>query len=168
MFLRPPRPFYLLLVIGCSGLLGYGYYAQFYLGLEPCPLCIFQRIAYMGVIAVSLAALIHGPTNIGLRIYSGLVTFIALVGGGIAGYQVRLQYLPEDELPECGPGLDYMLDVFPLTDVIRMAFTGSGECAEVVWTFLGLSMPEWSLICFTCIALAGGVHMVRKKVVWKF
>lgn len=162
--MRPPRLFYLILFLYTGSLLGYGYYTQFYQGLEPCPLCIFQRVAYIGVMIFSLVGLVHGPTGIGMRIYSGLILTSAVTGGGIAAWQVRMQRLPPDELPACGPGLDYMLDVFPLTDAIRMAFTGSGECAEVVWTFMGLSMPEWSLICFTCIAAVSAVHMVRKKI----
>ena len=157
------RFFYLLLFLGTTSILGFGYYLQFYQGIEPCPLCIFQRIAYIGVILFSLVGLIHGPKNIFLRIYSGLVLVAALVGGGIAAYQVRLIYMPPEQVPDCGPGLDYMLDVFPLMDVIKMAFTASGECAEVTWTMLGLSIPEWSLICFSCIAVTSIVHIKRKR-----
>lgn len=161
--MNPPRPFYLILFLGSSCLLGFGYYLQFFRDIQPCPLCIFQRIAYIAVILFSLVALIHGPKTLWLRIYSGLIVFSALAGGGIAAWQVRLQHLPPDRIPDCGPGLDYLLDVFPLTDVIKMAFTGSGECAEVVWSFLGLSIPEWSLICFTCIAVVSGIHLVKKR-----
>jgi disulfide bond formation protein DsbB len=88
---------------------------------------------------------------------------MALIGGGIAAWQVRMIYLPQDQIPDCGPGLDYMLEIFPLTDVIKKAFTASGECAEVNWTFLGLSIPEWSLICFSCIAVVSIVHLARKR-----
>jgi disulfide bond formation protein DsbB len=166
--LRPPRTFYLLIILGTGIVLGFGYYLQFVKGIEPCPLCIFQRLAYIGVIAVSLPGLIHGPQGIGLRIYSGLIALVALTGGGIAAWQVRMIHLPPDQIPECGPGLDYMLEVFPLADVIKKAFTASGECAEVTWTFLGLSIPEWSLICFSFIAVASTVHMLRKKLIGVF
>lgn len=165
--MKPPRIFYLLLFLGTTSLLGFGYFLQFYRGIEPCPLCMFQRFAYMGVMLFSLIAFIHGPQNMWLRIYSGLILLASLIGGGIAAHQVRLIHMPPDQIPDCGPGWDYMVDVFPLADVIKMAFTASGECAEVNWTFIGLSIPEWSLICFTGLAIVSGVHIARKKL-YKF
>jgi disulfide bond formation protein DsbB len=161
--MKPPRLFYLTLVLLCSSLLGFGYYLQFFQGIEPCPLCIFQRIAYISIIIIAGTGLIHGPGDFMLRIYSGLVGLAALTGTGIAGWHVRLQHLPADQIPECGPGLDYMLDVFPLTETIRMAFSGSGECAEVAWTFLGFSIPEWSLLFFTLITIFSVMHMIKKR-----
>ena len=161
--MKAPRLFYLLLVIGCAGLLGFGYYLEFQVGLEPCPLCIFQRLAYFAVIVFSLPGCIFAPQNLGLRICSGLVLLSSLAGAGIAGRQVYLQNLPPELVPECGPGLDYMLEVFPLADTLKMVFTGSGECAEVHWSFLTLSIAEWSLICFTCLALLSATHLIRKR-----
>jgi len=161
--MKPPRLFYLLLTLLCGGLLGFGYFLQFFRGIEPCPLCIFQRVAYIFVILIGIIGFIHGPRNIMLRIYSGLILLTALIGGSIAAWQVRLQHLPPDKLPECGPGLDYMLDVFPLTETIKLAFTGSGECAEVAWTFLTVSIPEWSLMFFTGIAIVAAIHLVKKN-----
>ena len=168
MIMKPPRSFYLAVAFLCSGLLSFGYYLQFFQEIEPCPLCIFQRLAYITVIAIALVGLLHGPVNFMLRIYSGLIGIAALIGGSIAGWHVRLQHLPPDEVPECGPGLDYMLDVFPLTDTIRMAFTGSGECAEVSWTFLGFSIPEWSLLWFSLLTVAAAWHGFRKKLYGPF
>ena len=161
--MKPPRIFYLLLFLGSSSLLSFGYYLQFYKGIEPCPLCMFQRFAYLAVILFSLAGLIHGPKTVGMRIYSSLILIAALIGGSIAAYQVRLIYMPPDQVPDCGPGWNYMVEVFPLADIIKMAFTASGECAEVTWTFLGLSIPEWSLICFSGITVVSVIHLVRKK-----
>ena len=166
--MNQPRPLYLLLTLGCASLLGYGYYSQFVDGLEPCPLCIFQRVAYIAVIIFAFIGFVHGPKNIGLRIYSGLITISALAGAGIAGYQVWIQHLPPDQVPSCGPGLEYMLEAFPLAEVIKMAFTAAGECAEVQWVFLGLSMPEWSLICFLLIAGVSIVHAIRKRLFYIF
>ena len=77
----------------------------------------------------------------------------ALVGGAIAARHVWLQHLPADKVPDCGPGLDYMLDAFPISKALRLEFTGSGECAKVDWQFLGLSMPEWTLAWFAIFAL---------------
>lgn len=161
--MKSSRRFYLLLFLGSCCLLGFGYYLQFYKGVEPCPLCMFQRFAYMAVILFSLIGLIHGPKNFGMRIYSGLILIAALTGGGIAAYQVRLIHLPPDQVPDCGPGWDYLVHVFSWSQVIKMAFTASGDCAKVTWTFLTLSIPAWSLICFSCIAVVSAVHLVRKR-----
>jgi disulfide bond formation protein DsbB len=159
--MNQPRPFYLLLTVGCACLLGYGYYLQFVDGLEPCPLCIFQRVAFIAVILIALAGFIHGPKGVGLRIYSTLISVAALTGGGIAGRQVWLQHLPPEAVPACGPDLSFMLEAFPIADTIRMVFTGSGECAEVNWRFLSLSIAEWSLICFSLILIFSLIHTFR-------
>lgn len=139
----------------CAGVLCFAYYLQFYKGLEPCPLCILQRVAYIATGLIFLIAAIHNARRIMSRIYAVLIAAAGLTGAGIAARHVWIQHLPPDQVPECGPGLDYMLEVFPLSQALKMAFTGSGECAEVVWTFLGLSVPEWSLLCFLGLAGAG-------------
>ena len=155
------RTFYLLIFLICAALLGYGYYLQFAQGLEPCPLCIFQRLAFIVTALFALIGLIHGPGIRWSRFYNTLITLSAITGASIAGRQVWLQHLPPDQVPACGPGLDYMLDVFPLSETVKMVFTGSGECAEVSWTFLTLSIAEWSLICFTLLAAASLIHAFR-------
>jgi disulfide bond formation protein DsbB len=142
----------------CAGLLGFAYYLQFHEGLDPCPLCIFQRVVFLALGLLFLAAAIHNPGRIGSRIYAVLVGVTGLTGAGIAGWHVHLQHLPPDQVPECGPGLDYMLDVFPMSETLRMVFTGSGECAEIVWTFLGLSIPSWTILCFLGLTVAGFVR----------
>lgn len=147
------RAGYGLAALACAGMLGFAYFAQYGLGLEPCPLCIFQRMAFFGLFVVFLIAAIQNPAETGARVYGFLLTLIALIGAGIAGRHVWIQHLPADQVPECGPGLDYMLDVFPLSDVIRTVLTGSGECAEIVWEFLGLSMPAWTLVGYLALAL---------------
>ena len=150
------RPLNAAAFLTCAGLLGFAYYhLQSRLGLDPCPLCILQRIAFLLTGLIFLVAALHNPARIGSRIYALLIALAALIGAGIAGWHVRLQHLPADQVPECGPGLDYMLEVFPLSDTLRMVFTGSGECAEIVWSFLGLSIPAWSLVSFLCLATAG-------------
>ena len=158
LLFKSTRACYAVLAAGCIGLLGFGYYLQFFAGQEPCPLCIFQRVAYFIIACTGLVGAIHAPTGPGRLGYSGTVLFAAIIGAVIAGRQVWLQHLPADQVPECGPGLDYMLDVFPLSDALRMVFAGSGECAEVTWTFLSLSIAEWSLICFLLIAAAAIIH----------
>lgn len=133
------------------GLMAYALYAQYILGLEACPLCIFQRVAMIGVGIVMLAAALHGPAGKSALAYGVLGFAVAAVGAGIAIRHVWLQNLPPDAVPACGPGLDYMLDAFPLIDAVRMVFTGSGECAEINWSFVGLSMPAWVLIWFVAL-----------------
>lgn len=138
---------------GCAivaGLIAYALYAQYGLGLEACPLCIFQRVAYIVGAAVFLVAGLHAPGN--ARLY-GLAALVPnVVGGGIAARHVYIQNLPADQVPACGPGLDYLMDAFPVMDMLRLVLTGSGECADVVWSFLGLSMPSWALVWFVLLS----------------
>lgn len=144
------------------GLMAYALYQQHVVGLEPCPLCIFQRVAMIALGVVFAVAALHAPVGRGARVYGALGTVVALAGIGIAGRHVYLQNLPPEAVPACGPGLDYMLEVFPLTETLRMVFTGSGECAEIDWTFIGLSMPAWVLIWFVLLgALAVGANWGR-------
>ena len=144
--------------VACAGLLAYAYYVQFVDGLDPCPLCIFQRLAFIAMGVVFLLAALHNPARTGSRVYALLLGIAGLAGTAIAGRHVWLQHLPPEEVPECGPGLDYMLEVFPLTDALRMAFTGSGECASVDWVFLGMSMPTWALLCFLGLTAVGVIR----------
>lgn len=148
-----PRALFALTATICAALLGYGYYLQFVQHLEPCPMCIFQRLCYLAIIIVTLLATLHGPRRGGVYVYGLLTTLAALLGAGIAARQTWLQHLPEDQVPACGPGLDYMLEQFPLAQVVKQALRGTGECAAVDWTFLSLSIAEWSLICFSLITL---------------
>ena len=130
-------------------------YFQYYLQLEPCPLCIMQRVVVMSIAAVLLLAALHNPGGRGIRVYGVLVMLVAAIGAAIAGRHVWLQHLPPDQVPECGPGLDYILEVFPLSEALQMVLHGSGECAEVLWRFLGLSIPGWTLVAFSGFILYG-------------
>ena len=135
------------------GLMAYALFSQHVLGLEACPLCIFQRVAIMAVGAVFLVAGLHSPIGLASRAYAVTGVVAALTGAGIAGRHVYIQNLPPDQVPSCGPGFDYIMDAFPIMEAVEMIFTGSGECAEVNWSFLGLSMPAWVFLWF--VALAG-------------
>ncbi|MDR2215959.1 MAG: disulfide bond formation protein B, partial [Nevskiaceae bacterium] len=138
----------LLAAVACFAMIGYALYTQSHDALDPCPLCIFQRvgIAALGVGFLLAAALPARPPYWGW-IGTLLVFLPALITGSISARHLYIQSLPAGEVPACGATLDYMLDVFPLTDVLKKVLTGSGECAKVDWTFLGLSMPGWVLIC---------------------
>lgn len=137
----------------CLGLLITALVFQFSGGLEPCPLCISQRIMVLAVALVLLAAVIHNPGRIGTRIYAVVGTLTALGGAGVSGRHVWLQHLPADQVPACGPGLSYMFQYFPLTDTLKAMLSGTGDCAKVDWTLFGLSMPAWVLLCFLGLAV---------------
>lgn len=142
-------------LLACAGLMGYALYAQHAMGLDPCPLCIFQRVAMMALGVVFLVGTLHAPSGrVGRGIYAALAVAAAGVGAGIAGRHVWLQSLPPGEVPACSMmSLEYMRDAFPLQDVIRRVLTGSGECAEIDWVFLGVSMPGWTLAWFIGLGL---------------
>lgn len=131
----------------------FAYYLQYAMGLEPCPLCIFQRIAMAGVALFCLAGLVHGPASVAHRVYAGLATVAALGGTAIAARHVWLMHLPPDQVPACGPGLDYLIDVMPLTEVLATVLRGDASCATVEGAFLGISLPAWTLVCFLALAL---------------
>ena len=116
----------------------------------------------IGLGIVFLIAAIHNPAGGARRVYAGLLGLVTAFGVVVAGRHVWLQHLPSDEIPACGPGLDYMWENFPLADVINMVFKGSGECATVDWTFLGLSMPAWVLIAVLGLGLGGIWNNLRK------
>lgn len=151
----------------CAALLGYALYTQYVGGLVPCPLCTFQRGAFVALGLVFLAGGLHGPKSRAGRAGYGLAGFLAAAtGAAIAGRHVWLQSLPPDQVPACGPDLSYMMEAFPFTDVLRRVFTGSGQCAEVDWTFLGMAMPAWSLVWFVALgawALYAGLGRSRPR-----
>jgi len=146
----------------CAGMMGFALYAQYVLLLDPCPLCVLQRVATILLGIVFLVAALHNPGKLGSRIYAVLITLTAGDGVAVAIRHVQLQNLPADEVPACGPGLEYILGNFPLGDALNMIFEGSGECAEVVWRLFGLSMPTWVIIGLGGLGIAGIWNNLRK------
>ena len=132
----------------CSGLMAYALFAQYFLNLEPCPLCIFQRVAVisMGIIFL-VCSLLEPKSSLAKIISSTLFITSGSFGVAVASRHVWLQNLPSDQVPGCGPGLDFMMSTFPINEVFEMVFNGSGECATIDWSFLSLSMPAWVIIC---------------------
>lgn len=147
-----PRLCFLALFIACSGLLGFGLYLQHVGGQEPCPMCIMQRYAFVLVALIALIAALHGPRRSGAALYGLLTLGVSLAGAGVAGQQTRLQLQPPS-LAECGPGFEYMMESFGFAEALPMIFRGAGDCSAVDWTFLGLTIANWSLLCFIAIAL---------------
>lgn len=135
-------------LLACVVLLAYAIHVQFDLHIDPCPLCILQRIAFMAMGVVFLAAALQAPRGHGRRVYAALIVIAALAGIAVAARQLWLQAQPPNPFASCGAPLNYMLQTLPLSDVVRKMFTGSGDCAEVNWRFLGLAMPFWTLVCY--------------------
>lgn len=148
-----PRIWFLFAFLVCTGLLAWALYKQHLDFVDPCPLCILQRLAFMWIGVVGLVAAVHGPGKTGQWLYGLLLSLGGVTGMALAGRHVWLQSLPVDQVPDCGMGLNYMLDTMPILDVLREVFYGAGECAEVLWTFLGISIPGWSLIWFAIFTL---------------
>jgi disulfide bond formation protein DsbB len=136
----------------CVGLILSAFYFQFIGHLDPCPLCISQRVMVVATGLVMLVAFLHAPGPGGIRNYSIIGGLVALMGASVSARHVWIQHLPADEVPACGPGLSYMFQYFPLSDTLKAMVTGTGDCAKADWTLLGLSMPTWVLFCFLGLA----------------
>jgi len=148
-----PRVWFFLGFLLCFGTMLVAAWFQFVKELEPCPLCIAQRIAVIAVGLVFLIAALHNPGRLGTRVYAVFGFVVAGIGAAISIRHVWLQNLPPEEVPACGPGIEYMFEYFPLADAIKMMLSGTGECAEVLWTFLGISIPGWTLLTFIFLAI---------------
>ena len=139
---------------GSGALLAVAYfYFQQELGLPPCPLCMFQRACLVGVMGFCLLGMAFRPKKLASKLLAFGISFFSLLGLAIAGRHVWLQHLPADQVPECGPDLAFMMDVFPFMEMIQTVLNGSGECAEQQWDFLSLSMPEWMVVVFVVMSL---------------
>jgi disulfide bond formation protein DsbB len=155
-----PRPVFFLIALTIVVLFAVALYTQYFGGLIPCPLCMTQRFFYATTAVLAVAGGIH---NSGRAVYGGLIALSAGIGAAVAGRQVWLQHLPADQVPACGPSLEYMLQTLPFGDVLQRLFKGDGNCAVVDWTLLGLSMAEWSLLWFVLLAAAGVFQALRRR-----
>ena len=143
--------------------IGFALYLQHHDNLDPCPLCIFQRIGLMVMGVFSLIAAIHNPKARAMRVvYSLLATLGILWSVGVAARHVWIQHLPPQDVPACGPGLDTWMEMFPLQRVVKLVLHGSGECAKVDWTLLGYSLPHWALLFFVGVLLVNLYQLVRR------
>ena len=163
MLIPGSRYLHILAFLAAAGLLATAMFFEYAMMLEPCPLCITQRIAFLILGLISLIAAIHNPTEPGLRIYGGLVLTFAIVGAGLAIRQLYLQGLPPEKAPTCLPGIEYLVDVLPVNELISIMFSGTGDCTRVQWRFLGLSIPGWTLVIFTGYGLFGVMEITRKR-----
>ncbi|HEY2815636.1 MAG TPA: disulfide bond formation protein B [Casimicrobiaceae bacterium] len=160
--LPPRRIAYLLAFLVCVALMAWALWLQYHEGLDPCPLCIFQRVAVSAAGIIFLIGFIHSPGRTGAWIYAVLILIVAGAGAAFAGRQIWLQSLPKDQVPACGMGLNYMLDSLPLLDVIKKVFAGSGECAEKAWELFGLSIAGWTFVFFIAM-IVGAIALTRRE-----
>jgi disulfide bond formation protein DsbB len=149
LFTDPSERWATLIVAVCGGLLCGALFMEYGLGLAPCPLCLMQRIWFFLAGLIAFAGLVH---NARWGIYPLLTILASLVGGGFSIRQLWLQSLPPDQVPACGPSMAYMFENFPLTQVLELMTQGTGDCAQVSWQFLGITLPGWALVGFVAIA----------------
>lgn len=150
-----------LIAVACALLIAIALYMQHVMGLEPCYLCITQRVFIILIGAVGLLAFLHNPAS--SRIYGVLLALFGLAGSFFAGKQLWLQSLPEDQVPACGPPADYLFQVFDFSEALSMLLQGDGNCAEVHWTLLGVSIPGWTLLAFIGFTCLGTWQLFRKS-----
>ena len=155
------RVAYLLGFLVCAALIGWALWLQYGMGLDPCPLCVFQRVAVIATGVVFLIAAIQNPGRGAAAVYAVATLITAGIGAGLAAWQVWIQAQPKGSVAACGMGLDYMLETMPLWDVIGRVLKGSGECAEQGWLFLGLAIPAWTFVFFIAM-IAAAIALVRR------
>ena len=157
------RVIHLLLFSACAALLATAYYMEYVLWLAPCPLCILQRIVFVAIGLTALATALHLPGPKGRFRYSTLIIVFSVIGALLAGRHTWLQHLPPDKVPECFPDIGIIFMNNSLMDALAIMFGGTGECAEVAWSFLGLSIPEWTLISYIGFAVIAIWQMRQHK-----
>ena len=159
LFDQKPRHVFDLVAAGCLGLLGYGFYLQYALNLEPCPMCVVQRYAFVLIAVVCVLARLGAGKVLHT---SGAFLMLVLAGAGAftAARQSWLQWYPP-EIASCGRDIYGMVENFPLSRAIPMIFKGSGDCTKVDWTFLGGSIANWSFLCFC------GLMAVALALIWR-
>lgn len=143
-----------LLILGSVVGMAFAYYLQKVVGLDPCPLCIFQRVGLISMGVFAFLAVIGNPQKRWAKVTLMILALVSILWSvGVAGRHIWLQNLPPDEVPACGPGLNYWMDTLPIAQVFKEVFTGSGECAVIDWTFLGFSLPQLSFTFFSVLTL---------------
>ena len=150
-----------LVILAIVSILFARFYLEEILDLAACPLCMTQRVFVVLWGVIALLAALHNPADWGRRVYAALCALAAIAGVAIAARHIWLQHLPADQVPACGPSLEYMLETLPFSETLSLVLMGDGNCAETMWTFMGLSIPEQTLILFTITTLVCLWQMVR-------
>jgi len=149
--------------VACAALIAYALYSQYGLGLDPCPLCIFQRVGVILLGVVFLVAGVHNPRRWGAWVYAVLIGLAALATMGVSARHLYVQSLPPGAIPSCGAPLGVLWKFTPTFELIHKVLTGSGECSQVNWQFLGLAMPAWVLICVLLLGWFGIAVNSRRR-----
>jgi disulfide bond formation protein DsbB len=161
----PSRAIFAAIFAACASLIGFGLVLQHNVGLDPCPMCILQRYAFVLIGAVALIAALHGPVRVGVKVYSFLIAGLAIAGGSVSVRQSLLQRFPAPEPAKCMTGdLDFILGNFPLAQALPKIFQGTGDCARVDWSLFGLSIAEWAFVWFAIfVATAVWLALFRRR-----
>ncbi len=160
--MRSSRPWFLAVFVACAALLAFALYLQEDVGLEPCPMCILQRYAFTVLGIVALVGAIHGPRGLTLKIYGGLLILVAIAGASVAARQSYIQHYPP-AVASCGTDLEFLVNAFPISQALPKIFAGSGDCSEVHWRFLGLSIAEWALVWFVATMAVTAWFAFRRR-----
>lgn len=153
----------LAIFLSCAALLATAYYFEYVLYMDPCPLCMMQRIAVLLVGLTGLAGCLLGGNLIARIISAVLMVLSGVLGIFVAGRHAWIQSLPADQVPTCGPSLEYMVGTLPWAEVLTVMLRGNGNCADSHWSFIGLSMPQWMLVWFVGFVLAGLYLLLTAK-----
>lgn len=151
--LNQTRLRFLLGFLGCAGAMAFALYLEHFRHLDPCALCVLQRVAMIATGVFFLAGALHGVSGTGRYVYAGLAGLAALAGAAIAGRHVWLQSLPADQVPACGPPLDHLMKIMPWSDALAFVLKGEGNCAVIAGEWLGISLPGWTLVGFVLLVL---------------
>jgi len=154
---------FLGLVICIASMLFAVFYLERTLFLDPCPLCILDRVVIISLGVLFSLAFLHGPRTIFTKIYGVLCILLASIGVGLASRHIWLQNLPKDQVPECGSDIYFMLDTLPLFETLKKTLTGSGTCADINWTFVDLTIPEQTLILFVILLVLSVIQTLRSR-----
>lgn len=157
------RSVFFLIALLAGAAMGAALYLQYGVGLSVCPLCLTQRVFFVAAGCIAFLAALHNPTVLIRKLYALFGLLMTAVGMGFAGRHIWLQYLPPEEVPACGPSLEYMLEVFPFQEALKALLMGDGNCAETLWTFAGLSIPELAMAVFSVMALGFLVVLLRSQ-----
>lgn len=167
-FAKSNRGIFSIIAVVGGILISVALFMQYQMGLEPCNLCMFQRFFVIAAAVTAAVAALHGGLRDYLnswvaKVYALLVILFSGTGAFTAGRQLWLQSLPADQVPACGPDLDYMLDAYPFMEMITEVLQGSGDCAKTQWLFMGLSIPGWTMLCFSAAIVLALIVLFRRE-----
>jgi len=145
------RTLFSMAFIACASFLGAAVYLEHQLGPSLNPLCFVQRCLYAAYGLICLLAVLHSPGKQGWRVYAAFMLLVSLCGAAVAGRQVFLQASAPEDMAACLANLQYLLDTQPYLKVLSLVLSGYAGCSEITWSFVGLSIPEWSLLAFAAL-----------------